>query len=96
MAPIPPTMRAVVFKGPGQVAVEQRPVPKIQEATDIVVKVEYSALCGSELHVFRGHQPSPTDFVMGHEFTGEVVQVGSKVTTVKEGDNIVSPFTVSW
>ncbi|KAK7531499.1 chaperonin 10-like protein [Phyllosticta citribraziliensis] len=95
MAPIAPTMRAVVFHGPGKVAVEQRPVPKIQEPTDIVVRVDFTALCGSELHVFRAHQPSPTGFIMGHEFTGEVVQAGSKVVTVKEGDAIVSPFTVS-
>lgn len=49
-----------------------------------------------ELHVFRGHQPSPTGFIMGHEFTGIVKVVGSKVKTVKVGDKIVSPFTVSW
>lgn len=49
----------------------------------------------SELHVFRGHQPSPTGFIMGHEFTGEVVETGSDVKTVKKGDLIVTPFTVS-
>ncbi|KAL8650490.1 MAG: hypothetical protein Q9210_003795 [Variospora velana] len=63
------TMRAVIFKGPRTVAVEDRPVPKIEDERDIIVKVIYSALCGSELHVFRGHQPSPTGFIMGHEFT---------------------------
>lgn len=88
-------MRAVVFKGPGKVALEDRPVPKIQDSTDIVVKVEYTALCGSELHVFRGHQPSPTGFIMGHEFTGTVEDVGADVKTVKKGDRVVSPFTVS-
>ncbi|EKG17278.1 Alcohol dehydrogenase superfamily zinc-containing [Macrophomina phaseolina MS6] len=89
------TMRAVVFKGPGKVVLEDRPVPKIQDPTDIIVKVEYTALCGSELHVFRGHQPSPTDFIMGHEFTGTVEELGSDVKTVKKGDKVVSPFTVS-
>lgn len=49
----------------------------------------------SELHVFRGHQPSGTDFIMGHEFTGSVEELGSEVKTVKKGDRIVSPFTVS-
>lgn len=49
----------------------------------------------SELHVFRGHQPSPTGFIMGHEFTGTVTVVGPSVTTVRIGDQIVSPFTVS-
>lgn len=49
----------------------------------------------SELHVFRGHQPSGTDFIMGHEFTGEVVEVGEDVKKLKIGDKIVTPFTVS-
>lgn len=49
-----------------------------------------------ELHVFRGHQPSPTGFIMGHEFTGIVKEVGSQVKSVKVGDKVVSPFTISW
>ncbi|KAI1917471.1 hypothetical protein LOZ61_000534 [Ophidiomyces ophidiicola] len=89
------TMKAVVFKGPHAVAVEDRPIPKIQDPNDIIVKVTYTALCGSELHVYRGHQPSDTDFIMGHEYTGIVQEVGSEVKTVKPGDKIVSPFTSS-
>ena len=49
----------------------------------------------SELHVFRGHQPSKTGFIMGHEFTGVIDKVGSSVQTLKPGDAIVCPFTVS-
>ncbi|KIW79122.1 hypothetical protein Z517_08962 [Fonsecaea pedrosoi CBS 271.37] len=89
------TMKAVVFKGKLQIAVEDRPIPKIQDPKDIIVKVRYTALCGSELHVFRGHQPSGTGFIMGHEFTGEVVETGSEVKSVKKGDKIVTPFTAS-
>ncbi|KFH42159.1 putative zinc-type alcohol dehydrogenase-like protein-like protein [Hapsidospora chrysogenum ATCC 11550] len=89
------TMRAVVFKGVKHVAVEERPVPSIQDPGDIIVKVEYTALCGSELHVFRGHQPSDTGFIMGHEFTGTVSEVGPAVRNFQPGDAIVSPFTVS-
>jgi len=88
-------MKAVIFKGPHKVAIEERPVPKIKDQTDIIVKVIYSALCGSELHVFRGHQPSGTGFIMGHEFTGTVEEVGSDVKKFQKGDQIVSPFTVS-
>ena len=88
-------MKAVVFKGPRKVALEDRPVPTIQDPRDIIVKVKYTALCGSELHVYRGHQPSGTDFIMGHEFTGTVTETGSSVTTVKKGDKIVAPFTLS-
>lgn len=47
------TMKAVVFKGARKVVIEDRPIPKIRENTDIIVKVKYTALCGSELHVFR-------------------------------------------
>ncbi|KAK4123493.1 GroES-like protein [Parathielavia appendiculata] len=88
-------MKAVVFHGPKKVAVEERPVPKLQDPKDIIVKVQATALCGSELHVFRGHQPSPTDFIMGHEFVGTVVQAGSEVKSVSPGDKVVTPFTVS-
>ncbi|EEH36497.1 alcohol dehydrogenase [Paracoccidioides lutzii Pb01] len=88
-------MLAVVFKGPYKIVVEERLVPKIQGPTDIIVKVKYTALCGSELHVFRGHQPSGTGFIMGHEFTGEIVEIGSSVKTLKPGDKIVCPFTTS-
>ncbi|KAL2867743.1 alcohol dehydrogenase family protein [Aspergillus lucknowensis] len=88
-------MQAVVFKGPLKVALEQRPIPEIENPTDVIVRVRYTALCGSELHVFRGHQPSGTEFIMGHEFTGEVVSTGSQVTKVQPGDRVVSPFTVS-
>ncbi|KAL6360006.1 hypothetical protein LRP88_05702 [Fusarium phalaenopsidis] len=86
-------MRAVVFKGVKQVALEDRPRPVIQHPTDIIVKVKYTALCGSELHVFRGHQPSGTGFIMGHEFTGLIDEIGSDVKDLKVGDAIVSPFT---
>ncbi|QGI87014.1 hypothetical protein CEK25_001970 [Fusarium fujikuroi] len=93
--PLTATMRSVVFKGVKQVALEDRPKPTIQDPTDIIAKVKYTALCGSELHVFRGHQPSGTGFIMGHEFTGVVDEVGSAITKLQPGDAIVSPFTVS-
>ncbi|KAI0876235.1 GroES-like protein [Hypoxylon argillaceum] len=88
-------MRAVVLKGVKDVAVEERPRPMIQDSQDIIVKVRYTALCGSELHVYRGHQASATGFIMGHEFTGTVHQVGSSVTSLRPGDAVVCPFTVS-
>ncbi|CAG8397997.1 unnamed protein product [Penicillium salamii] len=88
-------MQAVIFKGPSKVAVEQRTRPSIQDSTDVILKVRYTALCGSELHVYRGHQPSGAGFIMGHEFTGAVAEVGSEITKFKQGDLVVSPFTVS-
>ena len=50
----------------------------------------------SELHVFRGHQPSGTGFIMGHEFTGTVAEIGPDVKTIQKGDKVVCPFTISW
>lgn len=49
----------------------------------------------SELHVFRGHQPSGTGFIMGHEFTGDVIETGSAVQKLQKGERVVSPFTLS-
>ncbi|KAH8423281.1 alcohol dehydrogenase family protein [Aspergillus melleus] len=89
------TMRAVVFHGPYKVAVEERPIPKIQEAGDIVVKVTYTALCGSDLHTFRGVEPTNEGVIMGHEVTGEVVEAGEGVKSVQKGDVVVSAFTTS-
>ncbi|KAF3059227.1 putative zinc-type alcohol dehydrogenase-like protein YbdR [Daldinia childiae] len=95
MMELPLTMNAVVFDGPYKVSLQQRPVPKIQDDGDIIVKVDATALCGSELHTFRGHQPSNAGFIMGHEFAGTVVAAGNDVKSVKIGDKVVSPFTVS-
>ncbi|KAF3942109.1 hypothetical protein ABW19_dt0205165 [Dactylella cylindrospora] len=91
------TMQAIVFKGPKKIAVEERPIPEIQDPGDVVCKVEYAGLCGSELHVYRGiEKKDTTGFIMGHEFVGTVVQAGSAVTSVEVGDKVVTPFTISW
>ncbi|KAK3375041.1 alcohol dehydrogenase [Podospora didyma] len=88
-------MKAVIFDGPGKVSVQERPIPQLQGPKDVIVKVQATALCGSELHVYRGHQSSATGIVMGHEFTGIVTEAGSEVKTIKVGDKVVAPFTVS-
>uniref|UniRef100_A0A060T3G6 ARAD1A09592p n=1 Tax=Blastobotrys adeninivorans TaxID=409370 RepID=A0A060T3G6_BLAAD len=88
-------MKAVVFNGPYDIQVVDRQTPSVQEPTDAIVKVKYAGLCGSDLHVYRGHEKCDPGFVMGHEFMGEVVSVGDKVTKFKPGDRIVSPFTTS-
>ncbi|KAI2717800.1 hypothetical protein DTO013E5_7393 [Penicillium roqueforti] len=88
-------MQAVVFHGPYKVAVEQRPIPKVQDPEDVIVKVGYTALCGSELHMFRGVEPAGKDFIMGHEFVGTIVEMGSAVKTLQKGDRVVTAFTTS-
>ncbi|KAK1781757.1 chaperonin 10-like protein [Copromyces sp. CBS 386.78] len=89
------TMKAVVFDGPKKVSVQEKPIPELQDPRDIIVKVQMTALCGSELHTYRGRESSTPGFIMGHEFTGTAHAVGPSVKTIKVGDKIVAPFTVS-
>lgn len=93
--PTDKTMKAVVFDGPGKVSVQDRPVPQLKSPKDVIVKVHTTALCGSELHTYRGIQPSEPGIIMGHEFTGTVVEAGSEVKAIKVGDRVVAPFTAS-
>lgn len=88
-------MRAVVLKGDYKVAVEDRPVPSIQKPTDAILRVTSTALCGSDLHPYRGHLKCPPGFILGHEFVGEIVAVGDEVKKFKIGDKVVVPFYTS-
>jgi len=86
------TMRAVVLKGDYHVEVEDRPVPQIREPTDAILRVTSTALCGSDLHFYRGHLKCPPGFICGHEFVGEVVAKGDAVKQFDIGDKVVVPF----
>ncbi|KAH7368185.1 S-glutathione dehydrogenase [Plectosphaerella cucumerina] len=92
---LPKTMKAVVYDGLKTVSVVDKPVPAIQDPRDIIVRVEAAAVCGSDLHVYRGIEPCTPGVTMGHEFSGFVVEKGDAVKTVSIGDRIVSPFTTS-
>ncbi|KAK7219140.1 hypothetical protein V2G26_007143 [Clonostachys chloroleuca] len=87
------SMRAVVFKGVGNVQVEDRKVPTIRDPRDAIIKVTVAALCGSDLHWYRGHQETPTGFIPGHEFAGVIHELGSQVTGFNIGDSVVATFT---
>ncbi|KAK3644341.1 hypothetical protein LTR56_005433 [Elasticomyces elasticus] len=84
----PKTMRAVVLKGDYKVAVEDRPYPTLQQPTDAILKVTSTALCGSDLHFYRGHLKCPPDFICGHEFVGEIVEKGEGVKSFEIGDQL--------
>lgn len=88
-------MNAVVFHGPGHIAVERRPTPQIEHPKDIVVRVQLTAICGSDLHYFRGYEPCKAGVTMGHEFCGTIIMIGNEIRTLDVGDFILSPFTVS-
>jgi threonine dehydrogenase-like Zn-dependent dehydrogenase len=89
-------MKALVFAGVGRVEHVVVPDPGIEEPGDVVVRVRAAAICGSDLHVYRGKETGLDEgTVLGHEFVGEVMETGSGVTRLRVGDLVVSPFTTS-
>jgi threonine dehydrogenase-like Zn-dependent dehydrogenase len=89
-------MRALTWQGIEKVSVEEVPDPRIQEPTDAVVRVTSTAICGSDLHLYKVLAPflQPGD-ILGHEFMGVVEEVGSGVDNLQVGDRVVVPFNVS-
>jgi alcohol dehydrogenase len=86
-------MRTTIFKGKGDIAVEERPKPTLQEPTDAVVRVVLACVCGSDLWFYRGIAEWPHGPV-GHEFIGVVDEIGDEVRDLAVGDFVISPF--SW
>ena len=87
-------MRSVVMEAPGKVVVNEVEKPTLLEPTDAIIKLAASCICGSDLWSYRGAQPVDHR-AMGHEYIGEVVEVGSDVTTVAPGDFVVGSFCIS-
>ncbi|MDT0380060.1 glutathione-independent formaldehyde dehydrogenase [Streptomyces sp. DSM 42041] len=88
-------MKAVVYKEPFDVAVEEVPDARIEQPTDVLVKVTTSCICGSDLHMYEGRTGAEPGIVFGHENMGVVEEVGSGVATVRKGDRVVMPFNVA-
>lgn len=82
------TMKSLVYHGPNQISLDDVPVPQIQKPTDVIVKVTLASICGSDLHVISGNLGIPAPIKMGHEFCGEVVEVGDAVQKFKVGDRV--------
>jgi threonine dehydrogenase-like Zn-dependent dehydrogenase len=89
-------MRAVCWYGVQDVRVESVPDPRILNPRDAIIEMSLSSICGSDLHLYNGYVPSmlPGD-IMGHEFMGRVVEVGSSVGNLQVGDRVVVPFPIS-
>jgi threonine dehydrogenase-like Zn-dependent dehydrogenase len=89
-------MRANCWHGTQDLRVETVPDPKILNKRDAIVKITTSAICGSDLHLYDGFIPTmePGD-ILGHEFMGEVVEVGPDVKNLRVGDRVVVPFTIA-
>src|SRR5947209_19881911 len=89
-------MSANCWYGKRDVRVEHVPDPKILNRRDAIVKVSSTAICGSDLHLYNGFIPTmEKGDVLGHEFMGEVVEIGSGVKNLAVGDRVVVPFPIA-
>ena len=89
-------VKALTYHGEKTVRLEQVPDPSIVEPGDAVVRVAACSVCGSDLHVYHGRERGlDIGCVMGHEFVGEVVELGSEPGTLRRGQRVLSPFTTS-
>lgn len=88
-------MRAAILRGPHQVEVAEVPRPHITNPTDILVRVEKTAICGTDLHPYEGRLEVEPDIILGHEFIGTIEAVGTGVSQMAEGDRVVSSCVVS-
>jgi threonine dehydrogenase-like Zn-dependent dehydrogenase len=89
-------MKAVCWHGKNDIRVDSVPDPQIVNPHDAVIRVTTTAICGSDLHLYDGVIPTmKSGDVLGHEFMGEVVEVGSEVKSLSAGDRVVVPFTIS-
>ena len=90
-------MKANCWEGRNSVAVEDVPDPKILNDRDAIVRVTSTAICGSDLHLYDGYIPTmKRGDILGHEFMGEVVDVGKRVGNLDVGDRVVVPFPIAF
>lgn len=83
-------MKALVYHGPGQKAWEDVPDPKIQQPTDVIVRIDTTTICGTDLHILKGDVPAVTPGrILGHEGVGTVTEVGDAVQTIAVGDRVI-------
>jgi threonine dehydrogenase-like Zn-dependent dehydrogenase len=89
-------MKAVCWYGKKDVRVESVPEPKLLTKRDAIIKTTLTAICGSDLHLYHGVIPTMKQGdILGHEFMGEVVEVGTEVNNLKKGDRVVVPFCIA-
>jgi alcohol dehydrogenase len=88
--PKEPIMKALVYHGPGAKAWEDVPDPVVQNPTDVIVRVETTTICGTDLHILKGDVPAVTDGrILGHEGVGTITEVGAAVSTLAVGDRVI-------
>ena len=90
------SMKAVVYHGTRDLRVDEVPDPVIKDPKDVIVKITSTAICGSDLHLYNGFIPAvESGDILGHEFMGEIVEVGAEVSKLKVGDRVIVPFTIT-
>lgn len=91
------SMLAMNYRGPYRVRLDRdKPIPEIEHPGDAIVRVLRTCICGSDLHLYHGLVPDTrVGSTFGHEFIGEVVEIGSEVMNVKVGDTVMVPFNIS-
>jgi S-(hydroxymethyl)glutathione dehydrogenase/alcohol dehydrogenase len=88
-------MRAMTYRGPFRVRVEDKPMPEILHPNDAILRVTRAAICGSDIHLYHGMMPDlRVGHTFGHEFIGIVEEVGPNVTNLKPGDKVMVPFNI--
>jgi glutathione-independent formaldehyde dehydrogenase len=93
--------RGVAYVGPGRVEVKPIPFPKLEDPRGrraehgVILRVVSTNICGSDQHMVRGRTTAPAGLILGHEITGEVIEVGRDVETLKKGDLVSVPFNVA-
>jgi alcohol dehydrogenase len=89
-------MRAMVYRGPYRIRVEEKEVPRIEHPNDAIVRVTKAAICGSDLHLYHGMMPDTRPgMTFGHETIGVVEEVGPSVERLKRGDRVMIPFNIA-
>ena len=89
-------MKALTWHGKYDVRIDNVPDPEILNPRDAIIKVTSTAICGSDLHLYDGYIPTMMEGdILGHEFMGEVVELGSGVSNLQKGDRVIIPFTIA-
>ena len=78
-------MRALVFKDVGNLVMEQVPIPHVEEPDDVLLKIKAVGICGSDVKIIEGKHHFKPNTILGHEFCGEVVEIGTHVHHIKSG-----------
>ncbi|HSM05149.1 MAG TPA: glutathione-independent formaldehyde dehydrogenase [Longimicrobiales bacterium] len=87
-------MKAVIYKGPNQVATETVDDPVLEKPTDVLIRLTTTNICGSDLHLYEGRAGFEEGRILGHENQGEVLEIGNAVSRIAVGDKVCVPFNI--